>query len=97
MIFLCIVVAAVAAPASAASAQAVFRNTYHLLILQAPDGLIQHGIRNYIVGAGRARCIVGSVRRAWNEQNGQYLIVNATGTLQDLNELEDELFAANSY
>ena len=56
--------------------------------------MVVNGVREFIVDGFRGRPICGSVQRAYNEQDGQYLIVNAAGSLESLQRLENDLFSA---
>ena len=56
--------------------------------------MVMNGVRELIVEGFRGRPICGSVKRAYNDQDGQYLIVNAIGNSESLQQLEIELFSA---
>ena len=63
------------------------KRTYRLIDLKAPIGLLPNGIRAYFVAQMVGRDIEGSIRRAFNSDYGQHLILTLTGIPAILDEI----------
>ena len=62
--------------------------------MKAPEGLLEHGIRDYIKEQLRGRPLSGSVKRSYNSDLGQHLILNLYGKFGSHLVFENEFLAS---